>query len=131
MRMRDRRQPLGVLVLAAAYAALILWGIGLVRAWAGGSPPAVPDPLIRSVLAVTFTLLAWRLCIRAGFVGHAYGPGEALLSIPRAAVGNLIALIAARRALFRYIATLRGARAHWDKTAHRFPASSDLPEPQP
>ncbi|MGK6318945.1 glycosyl transferase family protein [Sphingomonas sp. DT-204] len=126
MRMRDRRQPLGVLVLAAAYAALILWGIGLILALAGGAPLPELDWLTRTALALNVGLLAWRLLVRAGFVARSYGWVEGALSMPRLFVGNLIALSAARRALFRYVATLRGARPHWDKTAHRFPSEAEL-----
>src|SRR3546814_11996182 len=36
MRMRDRRAPLAVLVLATAYLALGAWGVGEVGRWSGG-----------------------------------------------------------------------------------------------
>ena len=47
---------------------------------------------------------------------------QALLSVPRVLVGNYIALLAARRALFLYIEILAGGAPHWDKTDHQFPA---------
>jgi bacteriophage N4 adsorption protein B len=59
--------------------------------------------------------------MRAVFTGREYGLRGALMSLPRAFVGNVIALLAARRALTRYIAMLRGGAPTWDKTAHSLP----------
>lgn len=120
MRMRDRRAPLAVLVLGAAYAALVTWGMASALHLATGRampPLAVPSTL----LALNLALLCWRLAMRVTFTGGAYGWREALWSLPRALVGNIIALLAARRAIQRYVAMLRGARIVWDKTAHAFP----------
>lgn len=121
MRMRDRRGPIGVLILAAAYLALVAWGISLVvhAIDRSGSPPV--DPLLSWLLLINGAMLAWRLTMRACFTGSRYGPLEALLSVPRMLVGNYIALLAVRHALWRYVGTLRGAPARWDKTGHRFP----------
>ena len=58
------------------------------------------------------------------FTARGYGLREACWSIPRFVVGNYIGLIAAPRALIRYVAILRGAPPIWDKTRHEFP---DLP----
>ncbi|TKD52921.1 glycosyl transferase family protein [Sphingomonas baiyangensis] len=121
MRMRDRRALIAVLVLAAAYLALALWGVLAVLRWALGLPqPALP-PAVDALLAANLALLAWRIAVRMAFVGRAYGRTEALLSVPRIFVANLIALMAARIALWRYLGLLRGARLRWDKTAHHFP----------
>ena len=128
MRMRDRRAPLAVIVLGAAYLGLVAWGLAaLLRLAAGeaGGGAALPGWLI----AVNTLLLGWRLVMRALFTGAAYGWREALWSLPRAFVGNLIALLAARRAITRYVAQLAGATPVWDKTAHQFPAH--LPDTAP
>lgn len=119
MRMRDRRAPLAVLVLAVAYLALVCWGAaGALRWWAGRAPVAAgPDWLV----AANMAMLGWRLASRMVFTGAAYGWREALWAAPRFVVGNYVALLAARRALFRYVAMLRGAPAVWDKTVHEFP----------
>ncbi|MBR0553313.1 glycosyl transferase family protein [Stakelama marina] len=121
MRMRDRRALMAVLVLATAYVAVVAnaaaWGLHRLT---GLSAP--PVPFVRQALLVaTMLLLFWRLGVRAVFVGRAYGVAEALLSIPRSVVGNVIALLAARRAVFRYVTMLRGGHIAWDKTSHRFP----------
>lgn len=120
MRMRDRRGPLAVLVLGGAYIGVIAWGFAVLLRWALGadwSGLPVPDWL----LATNAVLLGWRLAMRALFTGASYGWREACWSLPRAVVGNIIALLAARRAIMRYVAMLFGARPIWDKTAHKFP----------
>ena len=121
MRMRDRRAPLAVLVLGAAYLALVLWAASALTHTLTGTPqPAVPSGT-RLLLSLNLCLLCWRLAMRVGFTGLAYGWREALLAVPRAVVGNFIALLAARRALVRYVGMLRGDTLDWDKTAHSFP----------
>jgi adsorption protein B len=129
MRMRDRRQPLALIVLAVAYAGVILTALSYGRTLFGGTVPQAPDGWLKVALTVSFALLLWRAAMRAGFVTYAYGWREGVRSAPRMIVGNIIALVAARRALFRYMATLRGARPRWDKTDHRFPTAAELTEP--
>lgn len=121
MRMRDRRAPLAVLILLAAYCALATWALAAAVHWIEGSPRPVPAPWLIALLQLNAVLLAWRLIMRAAFTGRAYGPVEALLSLPRAMVGNIVAMLAARRAVWSYVRTLRGQAARWDKTSHRFP----------
>jgi bacteriophage N4 adsorption protein B len=121
MRMRDRRAPISVLVLAIAYVALVAWGasrLGHALLDGGGLP--LSDPMV-GLLQVNAVLLLWRLGSRAAFTGAAYGWREAAWSLPRAFVGNLIALLAARRAMVAYVASLRGTALRWDKTQHTFP----------
>ena len=121
MRMRDRRAPIAVLVLAVAYVALLAWGMSLAaHALFGGAAPLVSPP-IAAVMAINAGLLCWRLVMRVAFTGAAYGWREACWAVPRALVGNFIALLAARRAVSRYIAMLRGGSAQWEKTHHSFP----------
>ena len=129
MRMRDRRAPVAVLVLAAAYIALLAWGASLL-AHALGDGGALPlsDAMVL-LLRINGALLAWRLVARAGFTAYAYGWREAVWSLPRAFVGNLVALLAARRAMQAYIGSLRGTALHWDKTRHVFPEDTAQIEP--
>lgn len=124
MRMRDRRAPLAVLVLAVAYVALPAWGLNAALHWRfDRARPVDGGPALWLLLANT-ALLGWRLGMRMTFTGQSYGLGEALWSLPRFLVGNLVSLVAAPRALVRYIGMLRGAPPVWDKTRHEFP---DLP----
>ncbi|WP_242138118.1 glycosyl transferase family protein [Sphingomonas sp. TREG-RG-20F-R18-01] len=121
MRMRDRRAPLAVLVLASGYGALVAWVVAQVaHRLAGVPPPPTPIALDR-LLHGNAALLAWRLAVRALFTGQAYGWREACWSVPRVLAGNVISLLAARRAVASYVQSLRGVALRWDKTAHVFP----------
>lgn len=121
MRLRDRRALLAALVLLAAYTGALL----TLLVWvADGLMPRVVEPLApwrQQLFAACALLLGWRLLVRALFVWRAYGLAEALRSVPRTVLANAISLLAARRALGRYVGQLRGATPVWDKTAHRFP----------
>jgi glycosyl transferase family 2 len=128
MRMRDRRAILEIPVLATAYCALLLWVLSLAGHALGGSQVPAQAPAVRTLLEINLVQLGWRLAMRALFTGRAYGWRDALLSTPRLIVGNIIALIAARRALFSYLRLLAGAAPQWDKTEHHFP---DDPKPVP
>lgn len=121
MRMRDRRAPIAMLVLLAAYLALVLWGIQGAAWWLIGRPFPPLDAWLAGLLAANGAILLWRLAMRAAFAWRSAGWREGLRSMPRMVVGNLVALLAARRALTRYIAMLRGGPLWWDKTAHEFP----------
>ena len=55
--------------------------------------------MLRHLLTINGWLLAWRVLMRAGFTASAYGWREGLLSIPRLVVGNVIAMLAAARAV--------------------------------
>ena len=119
MRMRDRRGPLAALLLLAAYTAALLWS-QLWLAEAFGAPvQARMDSTLTLLLTINFWLLAWRILMRAGFTASAYGWGEGLRSIPRLVVGNVIAMLAAARAVSLH---LSGGAKRWDKTRHIFPA---------
>ena len=123
MRMRDRRGPLAALLLLAAYGAAFLWS-QLWLAEALGAPiQARLSPGLLTLLTINGWLLAWRILMRAAFTTAAYGLGEGLLSIPRVVVGNVIAMLAAARAVSLH---LGGGAKRWDKTRHIFPA--ELPQ---
>jgi adsorption protein B len=121
MRLRDRRGPLAALLLVAAYAAAFLWS-QIWLAHALGAPVEVRiDPLLGALLTINAWLLAWRVLMRAAFTARAYGWEEGMLSIPRLFVGNLIAMLAAARAVGLH---LGGRTPKWDKTMHIFPAEA-------
>jgi adsorption protein B len=77
------------------------------------------DPGLVTLLTINGWLLAWRILMRACFTASAYGLGEGLMSIPRLVVGNVIAMLAAVRAVGLH---LGGGATRWDKTRHIFPA---------
>ncbi|MES2422302.1 MAG: glycosyl transferase family protein [Pseudomonadota bacterium] len=124
MRMRDRRAPLAVVVLAVAYVALPLWVMSLAAHWLLAQPAPYtwgPHPAAFGLLLANGVLLAWRLALRMLFTARSYGLREALWSLPRFFVGNFVSLVAAPNAVLRYIGMLRGAAPVWDKTRHEFP----------
>ena len=117
--MRDRRGPIAALLLVAAYAAAFLWAQIRVAEGLGAPVHLGFDPLLVKLLTVNAWLLGWRVLMRAGFTTAAYGLAEGLRSIPRLIVGNVIAMLAAARALSLH---LGGGATRWDKTQHIFPA---------
>jgi len=123
MRMRDRRGPLAALLLLAAYSAALLWSQLWLAEALGAPVQARMDPLLSVILTINSALLAWRILMRAGFTASAYGWREGLLSVPRLVVGNVVAMLAAARALSLH---LGGGATRWDKTHHVFPA--ELPQ---
>ena len=122
MRMRDRRGPLAALLLLTGYGAAFLWAqVGIAASM--GAPVEVPvSPALAWLLSINAWLLGWRLAMRFAFTTAAYGLGQGLLSLPRTIVANLIAILAARRALMIHS---NGGATRWDKTHHIFP--TELP----
>ena len=122
MRMRDRRGPLAALLLLTGYGAAFLWAqVGTAASM--GAPVEVPvSPALAWLLSINAWLLGWRLAMRFAFTTAAYGLGQGLLSLPRTIVANLIAILAARRALMIHS---NGGATRWDKTHHIFP--TELP----
>lgn len=125
MRMRDRRAPLAMLVLAVAWFAMFVGSVSVLAHVATGLPVAETTAWLDTLLLANSALLLWRFGMRGSATGAAYGWREGARAIPRFMVANFIGLFAARRALINYGKSLRGAAPHWDKTAHVFPAESD------
>lgn len=118
MALRDRRGPLTALVLAAAYLLLFI-DAGLALARLGGWGAGVPlDATQRWLLGFGLVALGWRALLRGAFVSHEYGLAEGLRAVLRIPIANVIAIMAARRALVAYVASLAGRPATWDKTEH-------------
>ena len=118
MLWRDRRAPLAALILLAAYAGLMVTALG----WAGQflfgwKAIAIGDGL-RLLLTFNALLLIWRMGMRGHFTARWYGSVEAAMSLPRSIVANMIAMLAARRAITLYWRMLRSGEVVWDKTDH-------------
>lgn len=118
MLLHDRRSILAAIVLVAAYLCIVLTTILLLFEAAGLHTPQALPPLTIALLFANSIFLLWRLGVRAAFVGALYGPGEALLSIPRSIIANIIAIMAARRACAAYVRHILGEPLRWDKTEH-------------
>ena len=121
MRLHDRRALIGAVVLLAGYLALVLTtGLAVSHVALGTAAPAT-TPMLENLLSLSGLILLWRLTVRCFFVTRAYGWREGLRAIPRAVIGNVIAIMAARRALWLYLRMRREGVVRWDKTAHAFP----------
>lgn len=118
MRLRDRRGPLAALVLFVAYLLVFLSGAMLIAGQLGIGHGAVLTPLTWTLLVANAASLAWRALSRGIFTTREYGVREGLLAVLRIPVSNVIAIIAGRRAVAQYVASLRGAMLPWDKTEH-------------
>ena len=118
MRLRDRRGPIAALLLLAAYCAALLWSQLWIAEALGAPVQARLDPALATLLVVNGWLLAWRVAMRAGFTASAYGWRQGLLSVPRLVVGNVIAMLAAARAISLHVG---GGPKRWEKTHHIFP----------
>ena len=126
-RLRDRRGPVAMLVLAAAYLGMVADALSVLLHVIADTPLPPVHAGLKFLFGINALLLSWRLAVRMMFTGRAYGWREALWSLPRFVIGNFVALAAIPRALIRYVHVLRGGVAAWDKTSHRFPDLSPQP----
>lgn len=123
MALRDRRGPLTALVMTAAYTLLVVEAILAVARAAGQIDGIEQSPLMRTGIALSIVALIWRIVMRVLFTAREYGWVEGVRAMFRIPVGNIIAIMASRRAIAAYLRSLRGHHVAWDKTAHgRHPA---------
>ena len=122
MRLRDRRAPLSAVVLTAGYAGLTLAVALLLLRWVGlgAWPDLFSDHWLVLASRLTSALLLWRLAVRAVASAAAGGSREGPRSVPRAIASNIVAILAARRAIGHYARWRRTGEVRWDKTAHEF-----------
>lgn len=118
MRLRDRRAPLTAIVLAAAYLLLIISPVLFIASQFGAYRPHPVDPLLKGLLIANFAGLAWRCLLRAAFTAHEYSLGEGIMAVLRMPLANVIAIMAGRRAILAYVASLYSGRVKWDHTVH-------------
>jgi adsorption protein B len=118
MRVRDRRGPLTALVLFTGYLLVVMASPLMIAAGFGLVPPLRAEPLLLAILLVNFVSFIWRAAMRAAFTAREYGFREGVRAVLRIPVTNIIAMMAARRAIGAYVATLRGRPLKWDKTFH-------------
>jgi adsorption protein B len=124
MRLRDRQSLLAATFLLCADLSMMLWAlVKPVRLALGQAPTSFP-PLLNALALANLCILAWRLMVRAAFTARVYGWREGVRAVPRAAVGNVIAVLAAGSALARYWRMRRGGLPTWGKTEHIFPTQA-------
>lgn len=118
MILRDRRALLVALVLASAYLALV--SAAPLIATARARWLAVRDAFaaLPGLTALCLAGLTVRLLFRFAFTAREYGLREGLRAILRIPVGNVIAILATRRALWNYVRSLLASPTAWDKTEH-------------
>lgn len=127
MLLRDRKPAPNALFILLAYLGALLFAGAQLAVWLGLTPAAMPPVVepgsaLSRLILVTTALLVWRLATRFCFTAADHGLGEGFMSLPRALVANVIAILAARRALAQYAGLVfRGRRLVWHKTAHRYP----------
>jgi adsorption protein B len=118
MRLRDRRGPLAALVLFAAYVLLALAAVLWVAELLGFHRPWQPSGALLVVLWANLASFAWRSLMRFAFTAREYGWAEGVRAVLRLPHSNVIAIMAGRRALVAYVASLFGTRPRWEKTQH-------------
>ncbi len=120
MRLHDRRSIIAAFILAMGYALIalsaVIWAIG--GDGDGVGPVREEDATLALMAAICGMMLLWRLFVRAAFVGRRYGWRQGLWSMARQPVANVIAIMAARRAVMRYARHCLGRPLTWDKTTH-------------
>jgi len=131
MRLRDRKASFAAIVLAIAYIAVILMGLLLLAGMTGLYRLQPVSPFLRIMLCLNGGFLIWRLLMKFYFVFALYGLHEAILSIPRTIVANLINIMAVWRALSQYVGQLGGRPAQWDKTNHFYPDARNIKQLRP
>ncbi len=125
MRLRDRKAVFAAIVLTAAYICIALTTVLLLGQLAGLAHIPPLSHTLRQLLYANIAMLLWRLAMRSIFVGREQGWRDAVRSIPRSVLANIISIMAARRACWQYLRHLLGHRLTWDKTAHsHFPEST-------
>ena len=123
MTLRDRRGPLSVVVLCAAYAVVFTEMALWVAVRFGPLPPEPVAPTTALLVKLSLGCLVWRMVLRMAFTTREYGVFEGICAAFRMIVGNVIAIFAGHRALSTYLGSLAGAAVVWDKTEHdRHPA---------
>ena len=118
MRQSDRRGPFAALVLFAAYLLLALSAVLWLAQLLGVGHPWQPSGALVVVLWANLASFVWRAVVRFAFTAREYGWAEGVRAVLRIPSANIIAIMAGRRALVAYIASLLGVRPLWEKTQH-------------
>jgi bacteriophage N4 adsorption protein B len=127
MAFRDRRGPLTALVLTAAYLLIVVEGLLGAARLAGWQDSLPYSPGLQTMILLSLIAFIWRAMFRFGFTAREYGWAEGIRAVLRIPVANLVAILAGRRAMAAYLATLTGAKLHWEKTQHStYPATREL-----
>lgn len=125
MRARDRRGPFAGLVLMTGYMLIALTAFGGVAVLAGAIEPQPLGLPLKVLLIANLAAFVWRGAWRFAFTARIYGWAEGIRAVLRIPLANVIAIMAGRRAVMAYIASLRGNALVWNKTPHvRYPQAA-------
>jgi len=130
---RDRRAPVTHLINMIGYlvlAYLLLHGLARQTSWGANLRPVFPaDSWIWKVIIIDTFLLGYRAVQRFISVTVIYNWRQAVMSIPRVMVGNVVNFTATVHAAKTYVAhKFFGKPIVWFKTTHTFPAEAELAE---
>jgi len=126
---RDRKALYTNAVNAAGYAVVLYWLINLLSHPWGCAPGLLESRWVWNVILADTFLMVHRLIERAVAVREVSGWKQALLSVPRAVIGNVINFCATAVALKQFLSAAHtGKRVAWEKTAHAFPTAKELRE---
>ena len=130
MRLRDRRGPVGALLLFIAYLLLAMAVVTFALELFGLVPEVELSSGLKLLLWINLAMVGWRALWRFGFTTAVYGWKQGVMAVLRIPVANVIAIMAARRAMTGYLRSLAGDAPRWDKTSHdrhpaAFPAALD------
>ena len=129
---RDRKGIVTSFVSILAYLLvadfLLLWGLQRAGYANMHFPPLfMPGGWLGAVVLFNAFSLVLRLVQRVYFVHALYGWEQALMSVPRMIVGNVLNFLATARAWRMFLGhLLLGRRLVWDKTMHDFPGNAQL-----
>jgi bacteriophage N4 adsorption protein B len=124
---RDRKALLTNDINALGYLVLIYWLVLLITQPPDHFLSLVPAQWVWDVILVDTCLMVNRLVQRMVAVRRVASWNQALLSIPRAVVSNVVNFCAAAVAIQRFLtARMTGRRAAWQKTDHAFPMPEQL-----
>lgn len=132
---RDRRAPLVHMINFIGYVVILSWLVETVfrslpfvatHYW---RPLYTFDSFLWTLILVDTCFLVYRVLIKVFYVKQIYGWRQALFSIPRYPLGNMINFFATCRALWMYLQSrVFGKPLVWIKTTHLFPETTDLTE---
>ncbi len=126
--LRDRKAPLGYLLLMAGYA-LLAYGIFYQVSfwWTGHAIVPALQPLDQTLVFLVTAMMIHRFLQRAIAVWRIYGFGPALLSVPITFYLNIINIHAFLRAFSLFIKSdLKNEPVPWAKTTNHFPSVNQL-----
>jgi bacteriophage N4 adsorption protein B len=129
MLYRDRKALLTNDINALGYLVLVYWLVLLITQPPDHFLSLVPAHWVWDVILVDTCMMVNRLVQRLVAVRKVASWQQALLSVPRAVVSNVVNFCAAAVAIQRFLTSqMTGRRAAWQKTDHAFPRPEQLRE---